>query len=85
MISYIVLMVCWCSIIVLYVHAQSKEKSDNSKDSFYEELDQVFHNFLKYLMQIMLGDINEKWGVIFSNRQLGMRVHIRIVMIMELE
>jgi hypothetical protein len=34
----------------------------------------------------MLGDINEKWGeMIFSNRQLGMRIYVRIVMIMALE
>jgi hypothetical protein len=57
-VSYIVLRVCWCNIIVLYVHAPSEEKSDNSKDSFYEELDQVFHNFPQYLMKIMLGDNN---------------------------
>jgi hypothetical protein len=68
------------------VHAPSEEKSDNSKDSFYEELNQVFHHFPKYLMKIMLGDNNEKWGeMTFSTRQLGMGVYIRIVMIMALE
>ena len=30
----------WCNIIVLNVHASSEEKSDDSKDSFYEELEQ---------------------------------------------
>jgi hypothetical protein len=30
-----------CNIIVLNVHAPSEEKSDDSKDSFYEELEQV--------------------------------------------
>ena len=39
--SYIVLRVRWCNIIVLNVHAPSEEKSDNSEDSFYEELEQV--------------------------------------------
>ena len=39
---YIVLRGCWCNIIVLNVHAQSEEKSDSSKDSFYEELEQVW-------------------------------------------
>ena len=34
--SYIVLRGRWCNIIVLNVHAPSKEKSDDSKDSFYE-------------------------------------------------
>jgi len=40
--SYIVLRGCWYNIIVVNVHAQSEEKSDESKDSFYEELEQVF-------------------------------------------
>ena len=40
-ISYIVLRGRWCNII-LNVHAPSEEKSDGSKDSFYEELEQVF-------------------------------------------
>jgi len=43
-VSYIVLRVRWCntSIIVLNVHAPCEEKSDDSKDSFYEELEQVY-------------------------------------------
>jgi hypothetical protein len=36
-----------CNIIVLNVHAPTEEKSDDSKDSFYEELEQVFDHFLK--------------------------------------
>ena len=47
--SYIVLRGCWCNIIALNVHAQSEEKSDDSKDSFYEELEQVFDHFPKYV------------------------------------
>ena len=50
----------WCNIIVLNVHAKSEEKSDESKDSFYEELEQVFYNFPKYHIKILLGDINAK-------------------------
>jgi len=34
MISYIVLRVGWCNIIVFYVHAPNGEKSYYSKDSF---------------------------------------------------
>jgi len=41
-VSFIVLRGRWCNIIVLNVHAPSKEKTDDSKDSFYEELEQVF-------------------------------------------
>ena len=36
-ISYVVLRGRWCNIIVLNVHSRSEEKSDDSKDSFYEE------------------------------------------------
>ena len=52
----------WCNIIVLNVHAPSEEKSDNSKDSFYEELEQVFNHFHKYQMKILLGDFKAKVG-----------------------
>jgi exonuclease III len=52
----------WCNIIVLNVHVPTEEKSDDSKDSFYEELEQVFYNFPKYHMKILLGDFNAKLG-----------------------
>jgi hypothetical protein len=29
---------CWCNIIVLNVHVTCEDKSDDVKDSFYEEL-----------------------------------------------
>jgi len=45
--SYIVLEGHWCNITVLNVHARSEEKSDDSKDSFYEELEQLFDHFPK--------------------------------------
>ena len=41
-VSYIVLRGCWCNIIVLNVHAPIEEKSDDSKDSIYRELEQFF-------------------------------------------
>ena len=41
-VSYIVLRGRWCNIIVLNVHEPSENKSDDSQDSFYEELEQVF-------------------------------------------
>jgi len=59
---YIVLRGRWCNIIFLYVHAPSEEKSDDSKDSFYEELEQVFDHFPNYHMKILLGDFNAKVG-----------------------
>ena len=44
------------------MHAPSEEKSDSSKDSFYEELEQVFYHFPKCDMKIILGDFNAKVG-----------------------
>ena len=46
--SCIVLTRHWCNIIVLKLHIPNEEKSDDSKDSFYEELEQVFDHFPKY-------------------------------------
>jgi exonuclease III len=40
--SYIVLRGCWFNIIVLNAHAPTEEKNDDSKNRFYEELEQVF-------------------------------------------
>jgi hypothetical protein len=52
----------WCDIIVLNVHAPSEEKGDESKDSFYEELEQVFDHLPKYHLKILLRDFNPKVG-----------------------
>ena len=78
---YIVLRGSWCNIIVLNVHAPSEDKSDDSKNSFYEEMEQDFDRFPRYHLKILFGDFNAKVGRVFSNRQLGMKVYIRIVMI----
>jgi len=58
-VSYIVLRGRWCNIIVLSVHAPSEAKSDESEDSFYEELEQVLDHFP---LKILLGDFNAKVG-----------------------
>jgi hypothetical protein len=60
--SYTVLRGRWCNIIVLNAHAPTEEKNDDSKDSFYEELEQVFDHFPKYHMKILLADLNAKLG-----------------------
>jgi len=49
-VSYIALRGHWCNIIVLNVRAPSEEKSDDSIDSFYKELEQVF--FIIFLSTI---------------------------------
>jgi len=58
--SCVVLRGCWCIMIVLNVHAPGEEKSDDSKDSFDEELEQVFNHIPKYHMKNLLGDFNTK-------------------------
>jgi hypothetical protein len=58
---YIVLRGRWSNIIVLNAHAPTEEKNDDSKDSFYEELERVFDHFPKYHMKILL-DFNAKPG-----------------------
>ena len=44
------------------MRAPSEEKSDDSKDSFYDELEQVSYHFPKYHMKILLEDFNVKVG-----------------------
>jgi hypothetical protein len=62
MMSYIMLKGRWCSIIALNARAPTQEKSDGSKDSFSEELEQVFDRFPKYLIKILLEGFNAKLG-----------------------
>jgi exonuclease III len=51
--SYVTLKDCWCDIIVPNVHAPTEDKDDDIKDSFYEELEQVFDQFPRYHMKIL--------------------------------
>ena len=44
------------------MYAPSEKKSDDSKHSFYEELEQVFDHFPKNHMKILLGDFIAKVG-----------------------
>jgi exonuclease III len=41
---------------------KTEDKTDDVKDSFYEELERVFDKFPKYHMKILLGDFNAKVG-----------------------
>jgi hypothetical protein len=56
--SYIILRGRWRDIIFLNVHALTKDKNDDVKDRFYEELEQIFDKFPKYHMKILLGDFS---------------------------
>jgi hypothetical protein len=51
--SYIMLRGRWCDIIVLIVHAPTEDKIDDKKDTFYDELEQVFDKFRKHPMNII--------------------------------
>jgi endonuclease/exonuclease/phosphatase family metal-dependent hydrolase len=44
------------------VHAPTEDKDDVIKESFYKELEQVFDQFPRYHMKILLGDFNAKVG-----------------------
>jgi hypothetical protein len=52
---YLIQRGCWCHIIVLNVHAPTEDKTDDVKNSFYEEFERVFDKFRKYHMKILLG------------------------------
>jgi hypothetical protein len=56
--SYVAIKGRRCDIIVLNVHAPTEDKDDDIKDSFYEELEQVFDQFPRYHMKILMGDFN---------------------------
>ena len=58
--SYIVLRSHWSNIVIVNLQAPCEEKSDDSKECFCEELEQVFNHFCKYHMKILLGDFNAK-------------------------
>jgi hypothetical protein len=47
------------SNIVFNVHALTEDKSDDSKGSFCEELEQVLGNFARYHVKIPLRDFNK--------------------------
>ena len=55
------------------------------KTVFFEELEQAFDHFPKYRTKILLGESDAKDWRENIFRQLGMRVYIRIVMIMVLK
>jgi hypothetical protein len=60
MMSYITLRGFQFHIIILNVHAPKVDKTDDVKDSFYEDLKCIFDKFSKHHMKTLLGDINAK-------------------------
>jgi hypothetical protein len=53
------------------MHAPSKEKNDDSKDRFYEELGQVSIIFLSNIYNFLYVFIQNWEEIIFSNRKIG--------------
>jgi hypothetical protein len=44
------------------VHATNNDKEDDIEGQVYEEIEQVFDQFPRYHMKILLGDFNAKVG-----------------------
>jgi hypothetical protein len=58
--SYITSRSHWCNTVILNVHAPCKNKSNDVKDSFYEEPACEFDQFPRYDMKMLVGDFNAK-------------------------
>jgi hypothetical protein len=58
--SYIILIVHCCHIIVPNVHVPTQDKIGNMKGSFYEEPECAFDKFPTYHKKILLADFNAK-------------------------
>jgi hypothetical protein len=68
------------------MHAPNKEKCYDSKDSFCEELGQVFDHYPMYHMKMLLGDLHDKMeGEYILKSTIMNEVHIKIVVIIVLE
>jgi hypothetical protein len=86
--SHITLNGRWCDITLLNLSALTENKDNDIKDIFYEELEQVFDQFRRYLMNIFLGEFNAKVGKedifkqIIGNESLhevGHNIGVRVV------
>jgi hypothetical protein len=60
--SYIKLRGLRCHTIVLNVHVQTEDKTDDVKESFYKELELVFDKFPKYHMKSLRFQCKSKQG-----------------------
>jgi exonuclease III len=60
--SFMTLKGRWRDIIILNVHAPTEDKDGVINYSTYEELKQLFDQFPRYHMKILVGDFNAKVG-----------------------
>jgi hypothetical protein len=59
------------------MYTPTQDKSDDMKDSFYEELESVFDQIPKYYLKMFIGDLMKKDGEkMLSTQQSGMRVYM---------
>jgi hypothetical protein len=71
---------CRCAII-LNMHAPTGDKSDDTRHSFYKDLENISYHIWKIWL-----DCNAKVGSkILSNQQSGMRVYMKFVMSWQLK
>jgi hypothetical protein len=65
-----------CDVIVLNVQPPTEDTIDYMNDIFYEEMEHVFSRYLKYHMNILLGDCSANIGrEEFSVRQLEIKAY----------
>jgi len=60
------------------VHELVLNKIDVSNISFYEK-SELFSQFPQYHIKILLRDLSAMGEKIFSNKQLGMKVYMKVV------
>jgi exonuclease III len=84
--SYTILRGRWCDIIVLNVHGPTEDKINDTKDSFYKELERLFNTYPQYYIIILLGDFNAKVGMEdIVKPTIGNEIYVKFIMIMQLE
>jgi hypothetical protein len=71
-ILYIILRCLWCDVIALNVNAPGEDKTYKKK-GFYEELEQVFHQFPQNCMNILLRDVSDYKGQSVNRSQMEVK------------
>jgi hypothetical protein len=82
---YIILRGHWCDIIVFSIHAPPEDKIDDVKNSFYWELEGIFDKFPKCNMKMLLGGFYTEVRKKIASKQPGMRVLIKLLIIIEVK